>query len=62
MRPVKQTKQAARKYPNQTHNHDCHQDKPSTIIEDEIIHVFYAASQLALPLHALDLAVVYSQY
>ena len=41
MRPVRQTKQAAKKYPTQTQIHDCHQDKPSTIIEDEIIHVFY---------------------
>lgn len=41
MRPVRQTKHAARKYPIQTQIHDCHQDRPSTIIEEEIIHVFY---------------------
>lgn len=41
MRPVRQTKQAARKYPTQTQSHDCHQDRPSTIIDDEIIQVFY---------------------
>ena len=40
MRPVRQTKQAARKYPTQTQSHDCHQDRPSTIIDDEIIQVF----------------------
>lgn len=42
MRPVRHTKQAAKKYPTQTQSHDCHQDKPSTIIDDEIIQVFYA--------------------
>lgn len=41
IRPVRYTKQAAMKYPTQTHIHDCHQDKPSWIIDDEIIHVFY---------------------
>lgn len=30
------------KYPIQTQIHDCHHDRPSTIIEDEIIQVFYS--------------------
>ena len=39
MRPVKQTKQPAIAYPNHTHSHDCHQDSPATIMDDEIIQV-----------------------
>jgi hypothetical protein len=31
---------ADKKYPTQTHNHDCHQERPSTIIDEEIIQVF----------------------
>lgn len=36
----RQTKTAARKYPNQTQIHDCHHARPSTIIAEEIIQVF----------------------
>jgi phosphatidylglycerophosphatase A len=36
------TKAAATKYPTQTQIQDCHQERPSTIIEEEIIHVFIA--------------------
>lgn len=41
MRPVRHTKLAAMKYPIQTQIHDCHHERPSTIIEDEIIQVFW---------------------
>lgn len=40
MRPVRQTKHAAIVYPIQTQSHDCHQDRPATTMELEIIHVF----------------------
>jgi hypothetical protein len=39
MRPVAQIKQAAMEYPIHTQSHDCHHDRPATIMEDEIIHV-----------------------
>lgn len=39
MRPVKQTKKAAIEYPSQTHIHDCHHDRPLTIMEELIIQV-----------------------
>ena len=39
MRPVKQMKQAAMEYPIQTQSHDCHHERPFTIIDDEIIQV-----------------------
>lgn len=35
---------AAIKYPIQTQIHACHHDKPSTIIEEAIIHVFWSCS------------------
>jgi hypothetical protein len=40
IRPVMQMKQAAIVYPIHTQSHDCHQDRPPAIIEDEIIQVF----------------------
>jgi hypothetical protein len=40
MRPVRQTKDAAMKYPIQTQIHACHHERPSTIIDEEIIQVF----------------------
>lgn len=40
--PVNTTKQAAMVYPSQTHSHDCHHESPlATIIDEEIIQVFY---------------------
>jgi hypothetical protein len=39
MRPVRQMKQPAMAYPIQTHNHDCHQDRPLTIMAELIIQV-----------------------
>jgi hypothetical protein len=44
MRPVRQIKMAAMKYPTQTQIQDCHHERPSTIIEEEIIQVFYTES------------------
>jgi hypothetical protein len=41
IRPVKQMKTAAIEYPIHTQSHDCHQDKPPAIMEDEIIQVFW---------------------
>jgi hypothetical protein len=40
IRPVKQMKQAAIEYPIHTQSHDCHQERPLAIMEDEIIQVF----------------------
>jgi hypothetical protein len=37
-------KMAANKYPTHTQSHDCHQDMPLTIIDEDIIHVFWAQS------------------
>lgn len=37
--PVRQMKHAAIAYPAQTHNHDCHHDKPAVTMEFAIIHV-----------------------
>ena len=39
MRPVMATNTPAMEYPIQTHSHDCHHERPATIMEDEIIHV-----------------------
>jgi hypothetical protein len=39
MRPVEQIKHAAIAYPIQTQIHDCHQESPATIMDEEIIHV-----------------------
>ena len=45
MRPVIQMKTPAIEYPIQTQSHDCHHDSPPpTIMEDEIIQVFYNVS------------------
>jgi hypothetical protein len=44
MRPVRQINTAAMKYPTQTQIQDCHHERPSTIIEEEIIQVFYTES------------------
>lgn len=41
MRPVMQMKQPAMEYPIHTQSHDCHQERPFAIMEDEIIHVFW---------------------
>jgi hypothetical protein len=41
IRPVKQMKQAAMEYPIHTQSHDCHQERPLAIMEDEIIQVFW---------------------
>lgn len=48
MRPVKQMKTAAIRYPNHTQSHDCHHDRPPTIMEDDIIQVFYGTSTLSI--------------
>jgi hypothetical protein len=32
-------KQAAMEYPSQTQIHDCHHERPATIIDEEIIQV-----------------------
>lgn len=46
MRPVKQINAAAIRYPNHTQSHDCHHERPPTIMEDDIIQVFYESSAL----------------
>ena len=42
IRPVMQMKVPEMKYPIQTQSHDCHQDSPPMIMEEDIIHVFYS--------------------
>jgi hypothetical protein len=37
-------KMAAKKYPTHTQSHDCHQEMPLTIIDEDIIHVFWPQS------------------
>lgn len=39
MRPVRQMKHAAMEYPIHTQIHDCHQESPEMIMEEEIIQV-----------------------
>ena len=46
IRPVMQMKVADIVYPIQTQSHDCHQERPLTIMDDEIIQVFWEGSGL----------------